>query len=106
MVNHTRAYFGYSEKKAYSLIGINRSSYRYIPQAQSDGTLKKFMGDQTRKKLRQYGVRQLHTLLKKEDLVLNHKKTEKIWAQIAEILYKSFRVLYDEDHIASQKSVV
>ena len=80
MVNDTRAYFGHTEKKACNLIGISRSSYRYIPQLPCDDTLKERMRDLAYKKPR-YGVRRLHTLLKKEGLVVNHKKTERIYRQ-------------------------
>jgi putative transposase len=80
MVNDTRAYFGHTEKKACNLIGISRSSYRYIPQLPCDDTLKERMRDLAYKKPR-YGVRRLHVLLKKEGLVVNHKKTERIYRQ-------------------------
>ena len=80
MVNDTRAHFGHTENKACNLIGISRSSYRYIPQLPCDDALKERMRDLAHKKPR-YGVRRLHTLLKKEGLVVNHKRTERIYKQ-------------------------
>ena len=80
MVNDTRAHFGHTEKKACSLIGISRSSYHYIPQLPCDDTIKERMRDLAYKKPR-YGVRRLHAILKKEGLVVNHKRTERIYKQ-------------------------
>ena len=76
----TRAHFGHTEKKACSLIGISRSSYHYIPQLPCDDTIKERMRDLAYKKPR-YGVRRLHAILKKEGLVVNHKRTERIYKQ-------------------------
>lgn len=80
MVDDIRTHFGHAEARACSLMGISRSSYRYIPKGNTDGQLKERMKELARKKPR-YGVRRLHIFLKKEGLVINHKRTERIYTE-------------------------
>lgn len=70
--------FGQSEKKACSLIGIQRSSYRYKKKPNNDEELVKRLKELAQKK-RRYGANRLHYLLKKEGLVINHKRTERLY---------------------------
>jgi len=57
---------------------LSRSLYRYVPQPADDTVLKERMKVLTREKPR-YGVRRLHVLLRKEGMVTNHKRTERIY---------------------------
>ena len=54
-------------RKACRLIGLNRSTSQYQPVAS--------------KEEKRYGSPRLHVLLKKEGLVVNHKRTERIYRQ-------------------------
>jgi len=80
MVTDIRQCFGHSEKKACTLLMISRSVYRYMPQQRNDGILRERMKELAQKKPR-YGVRRLHILLKKEGLVVNHKRSERLYRQ-------------------------
>jgi putative transposase len=80
MVRDIREHFGHSEKRACSLVGMTRSSYRYEPKASDDTGLRIRLKALAQKK-RRYGVRTLHLLLKKEGLVVNHKRTERIYRE-------------------------
>jgi putative transposase len=77
MVNDMKERFGRSEAKACMLLGISRSYYRYS-SADKDADLKKRLKELARKKPR-FGCRRLHLDLKKEGLVINHKKTERLY---------------------------
>lgn len=80
MVIDIRQHFGHTEKKACRLLTISRSAYRYTPHRQDDKTLLERMKILAGNKPR-YGVRRLHLLLKKEGLVINHKRTERLYRQ-------------------------
>jgi len=61
-------------------MGISRSSFRYHPRPCMDTQVITRMREIAHKKPR-YGVRRLHVLLKKEGLVVNHKRTERLYKQ-------------------------
>jgi len=82
MVIDIRQHFGHTEKKACTLLAVSRSVCRYIPQRHDDTTLLERMRILAREKPR-YGVRRLHLLLRKEGLVINHKRTERLYRQEA-----------------------
>jgi putative transposase len=78
MVIDIQQHFGQKETKACALIGISRSSFRYISKPRMDKEIISRMRELAQKKPR-YGVRRLHVLLKKEGLVINHKRTERLY---------------------------
>lgn len=82
MIADIRSHFGLAEKKACMLLMISRSSYRYVPQDNDDEVVLKRMKTLARQKPR-YGVRRLHILLRKEGLVINHKRTERLYRKEA-----------------------
>lgn len=59
------------------LLGISRSCYRYT-STEKDTGLKDRLKQLAHEKPR-YGCRRLHLLLKKEGLVINHKRTERVY---------------------------
>jgi putative transposase len=72
--------FGRSENKACQLSGISRSSYRYEKRT-DDAFLRERLETLAQEK-RRYGCRRLHILLKREGLIVNHKKTERIYREL------------------------
>jgi putative transposase len=80
MVLDIQQHFGQKELRACALIGISRSSFRYTPKPRMDKEVISRMKELAQKKPR-YGVRRLHVLLKKEGLVINHKRTERLYQQ-------------------------
>jgi len=82
MVIDIRQHFGQTEKKACMLLSISRSVYRYVPGEKDDSLLRERMKILAREKPR-YGVRRLHLILRKEGLVVNHKRTERLYRQEA-----------------------
>ena len=77
MVNDMKERFGRSEARSCMLLGISRSCYRYTSAAK-DSELKVRLKQLAHEKPR-YGCRRLHILLKKEGLVINHKRTERLY---------------------------
>jgi putative transposase len=62
------------------LIGIQRSTYQYPVKARNDEPLRHRLRELAQKR-RRWGCPQLHRVLRREGLVLNHKRTERIYRQ-------------------------
>ena len=72
--------FGLSQRRACKLIGLSRNTLRYKFLKESDEPFRKRMRDLAEER-RRFGCRRLHVLLKREGLVINHKRTERIYRE-------------------------
>jgi len=70
--------FGLSMRRTCTLVGLNRSTSQYKPILREDEVLTTRMKELAVTHKR-YGSPRLHVLLKKEGLVINHKRTERIY---------------------------
>jgi len=70
--------FGLSMRRTCALVGLNRSTSQYKPTLREDEALTTRMKELAVTHKR-YGSPRLHVLLKKEGLVINHKRTERIY---------------------------
>jgi len=77
MVTDIKEHFGRSEARSCMLLGMSRSCYRYSSE-DKDADLRERLTELARKKPR-FGCRRLHLHLKKEGLVINHKRTERLY---------------------------
>lgn len=75
----TKQLFGLSENKACKFLMISKSSLRYNSH-RDDATLRARLKELAQEK-RRYGCPRLHFLLKKEGLVKNHKRTERLYKE-------------------------
>lgn len=71
---------GLSERQATKLVNLNRSTSQYTPVNKNDDELRSRMKELAYTHKR-YGSPRLHVLLKKEGLVINHKRTERIYKE-------------------------
>ncbi|MCG1026185.1 MULTISPECIES: IS3 family transposase [Dehalobacter] len=78
IVNDMRKSFGLSINRSCKLCRISRTSYRYISRRTDDGPIIEKLTELAQKK-RRYGCRRLHEILRREGLVVNHKKTERLY---------------------------
>ena len=69
-----------SERRACTLIGADRSSVRYAARRPDDAALRTRMREIAHDR-RRFGYRRLHVLLKAEGLVVNRKKTERLYRE-------------------------
>ena len=69
--------FGLSDRRASGLAGLSRNTLRYEAKPDRDEELRGKMKALAEKRKR-LGYRRLHVLLKREGLVQNHKRTERI----------------------------
>ena len=72
--------FGLSQRRASRLIGLCRNTLRYQPEPDADEALRKRMKEIAEQRKR-FGCRRLHVMLKREGLVVNHKRTERIYRE-------------------------
>ena len=81
MVQRVQAYYGLSERRACRLVGIGRSTLRYCLRPRTDEAY-------VRQRLRElaavrprFGYRRLHVLLRREGVIINHKRVERIYRE-------------------------
>jgi hypothetical protein len=72
--------FGLSFRRVCRLTGWNRSSLQYQPQGRDDTALRERLRHWAALKPR-WGAPILHDVLKAEGLVINHKRTERIYRE-------------------------
>jgi putative transposase len=71
---------GRSIRKACILVGLSRASYDYRPVAGRDDELREKIRDLAHQR-RRFGCPRIHLLLRREGLVINHKRTERIYRE-------------------------
>ena len=81
---------GLSERRACLLTGISPSVYRYKPKQGDDDVLRRRMRELAGERKR-FGSPRLHIMLKREGLVINHKRTERIYSEEGLALRKKRR---------------
>jgi len=72
--------FDYSERAACKLLGVDRSSYRYEPQADHNGKLRQDLIEIAKQKPR-YGYRRLHVLLERRGWTVNPKRLYRLYRE-------------------------
>ena len=70
----------YSQRRACRLVGLAPKVYRYRSRRCDDGALRARLKELAAER-RRFGYRRLHLLLKREGVVVNHKKLYRIYAQ-------------------------
>ena len=79
-VSHVRESLGLSERKACLLVNISVAVYRYQPKPGDDFVLRQRLREIAGQRKR-FGSPRLHIMLKREGLVVNHKRTERIYRE-------------------------
>ena len=79
MVQRVQADYGLSERRACRLVGIGRSTLRYRGRGRTDeGQLRRRLLELAAERPR-FGYRRLHALLRREGVVVNHKRVERLY---------------------------
>jgi putative transposase len=89
-VSFARESLGLSERRACLLTGVSPSVYRYQPKEGNDEALRKRMREIAAQRKR-FGSPRLHIMLKRENLVVNHKRTERIYREEGLVLRRKRR---------------
>ena len=81
MVQWVREHYSVSERRACRLVGIGRSTLRYCQRARSDEpSLRQRLRDLAAARPR-FGYRRLHVLLRREGVIINHKRIERLYRE-------------------------
>jgi putative transposase len=76
-----RERYSVSERRACRLVGIGRSTQRYRPRARADDQpLRQRLRDLAAVRPR-FGYRRLHVLLRREGVIINHKRIERLYRE-------------------------
>ena len=68
---------GYSQRRACSLVGVDRKTFRYAPKRPEDAAIRQRLRDLASER-RRFGYRRLHLLLRREGLERNPKKLDRL----------------------------
>ena len=78
-VQHAQARFGFSQRGACRLVGAARSTIRYQRRREDgDGALRERLRELAAQRPR-FGYRRLHALLRREGIVVNHKRVARLY---------------------------
>lgn len=69
-----------SVRRSCRLIGISRTSFQYRPKERHDEAIRKRLKELAQKR-RRFGCMRLHIMLRREGIMINHKKTERIYRE-------------------------
>jgi putative transposase len=89
-VSHVTDSLGLSVRKACLLVDLSRTVYGYKSKQEDDAALRQRLRDLAAQRKR-FGSPRLHILLKREGLVINHKRTERIYREEGLALRKKRR---------------
>lgn len=74
------ASLGRSIRKTCALVGLSRASYDYKPVERNDTELREKIRDLAHQRKR-FGCPRIHLMLRREGLIINHKRTERIYRE-------------------------
>jgi putative transposase len=93
---------GLSERRSCRIVGLARSVQQYRPVPKDDAAVVARMKDLA-SEYRRYGCPRLHAMLRREGLVVNHKRTYRLYIeQGLQVRTKKRRKLPRRDRVAVQ----
>ena len=69
-----------SERRACVIVGLCRSSHRYQAKPKNDEVIRSRLRELAEQR-RKFGAPRLHTLLRREAYLINHKRTERLYRE-------------------------
>jgi putative transposase len=79
-VRYAQERFGFAQRRACRLVGAARSTVRYRSRRGDDAVLRARLRDLAAQRPR-FGYRRLHALLRREGIVVNHKRVERLYRE-------------------------
>jgi len=71
-----------SERRAFRVIGADRANIRYRSRRDDDGELREKLRELANQRCR-FGYRRLHILLRRDGILINRKKTQRLYREEA-----------------------
>ena len=79
-MRYIREAHGYSERRACNVLCVNRRTIRRLPAGDRDAALRLRLRELAEER-RRFGAPRLHIMLRREGLVQNHKRTERLYRE-------------------------
>ena len=79
-VAHLQTTLGMSERRACMVVGADRTSMRYRSCRDDDGDLRSRLCELAQQR-RRFGYRRLHILLRRDGIMINRKKTQRLYRE-------------------------
>ena len=79
-VRHLQERFGQSQRRLCRLVGLALSSWHYKPQPDRNGPVRQRLRELAGER-RRWGYRQMHEVLRREGIHINHKRTERLYRE-------------------------
>lgn len=80
IVIHLKEVFQFSERRACVIVGLCRSSCRYQAKPKNDDEIRSRLRELAEQR-RKFGAPRLHTMLRREGHLINHKRTERLYRE-------------------------
>jgi putative transposase len=80
IVVHLKEEFLFSERRACKIVGLCRNTYRYQAKPKNDDEIRARLRELAQKR-RKAGAPMLHSLLRREGHLINHKRTERLYRE-------------------------
>lgn len=77
---HLKEMFQLSERRACTIVGLCRSSCRYQVKPKNDNEIRSRLRELAQQR-RKFGAPRLHTMLRREGHLINHKRTERLYRE-------------------------
>ena len=81
MVQWVREHYSVSERHACRLVGIGRSTLRYCSRQRTDESRLRLRLRELAAVRPRFGYRRLHVLLRREGVIVNHKRVERLYRE-------------------------
>ncbi len=79
-IRHLIKYFWASQRQSCKMVKLNRSSYRYKQKPCNDEKIREMIKEFA-DKYNRFGSPRIHALLRRNGVIINHKKTERIYKE-------------------------
>jgi len=80
-VEHIKGSFGLSIRRACGLVEMSRTSFKYkVKEKEDEEAIRKRLKELAQKR-RRFGCARLHVLLRREGIMINHKRTERLYKE-------------------------
>jgi putative transposase len=79
-VSHLQETFAVSERRACAVLSVDRALIRYQSRRGDDGALREKLRDLAHQR-RRFGYRRLHVLLRRDGILINRKKTQRLYCE-------------------------
>ena len=79
-VKHLQERFGQSRRRICGLVGLSTSTWHYKTKPNENPLIRQRLRDIAGER-RRWGYRQMHEILRREGIIINHKRTERLYRE-------------------------